>query len=145
MRFAVQLKPRVAESPGRDRNCPRRHLQCPGAQIQKKKLRRSIRDVRRKTLSWTSFSRASPTPNPYPQMEERVHRREFGIKCPLPSMPPGSGGETQAPWVLHFLTFVKLSFCELLMTSCFISSPAQFPTHSISTVSLHVCCTCQDL
>lgn len=99
----------------------------------------------KKTLSWTSFSQASPTPNPYPQMEERIQRREFEIKCPLPSMPPGSGGETQAPWVLHFLTFVKLSFCELLMTSCFISSLAQFPTHNTSTVSVHVCCTCQDV
>ena len=79
------------------------------------------------------------------QMEETVQRREFGIKCPLSSMPPGSGGETQAPWVLHFLTFVKLSFCELLMTSCFISSQAQFPTHNTSTVSVHVCCTCQDV
>ena len=48
--------------------------------------------------------------------------------------------ETQALWVFHFLTFVKLSFCDLLMTSCFISSLAQFPTHNTSTVSVPVCC-----
>ena len=39
-------------------------------------------------------------------------KREFGIKCPLPLMAPGSGAGTEAPWVLSFLTFVKLSFYE---------------------------------